>query len=300
MWYEELGYEENPFELNPFKINFKLVNRKNESEELIYRIEAGSMMLIEGEEGSGKTALLKHAVDNFKGRIIYIDGNKLSKRLNIDELLIKKSGLIHGRLLKKKPKGMILLFDNVQQLTVRNCEKIKFYFDQDYLKSVVFTTDDYDSVNFTDSLRDRIGERVIKLKSLKDSDAVQIIKDRFNEEFLTEDIIKDIYRQKRDLKQLLTDCSFILEYIVDNDKKEIDRSEIKKLLKEKEYKEAEPQTNICSDCNDELEKIGDYWRCKNCDTYCKTCGALVEEKDIKCQECGINFEEEKGDEDEED
>ena len=110
------GFDENPFELNPFNIDFALVGRKNEAEELLYRIEAGSMMVIEGKEGSGKTALLKHAIDNFKGKgkVIYVDGNKLSKRLNIDSLLIKRSGFLRGKLLKKKPKEMILLLDNVR------------------------------------------------------------------------------------------------------------------------------------------------------------------------------------------
>lgn len=303
MWYEELGYDENPFEVNPFKIDFKLVNRKNEAEELLYRIEAGSMMLIEGKDGIGKTSLLKHAIDNFKGKgkVIYIDGDKLSKRLNVEELLIKRSGLIRGRLLKKKPKRMILLFDNVHQLTEKQSEKIKFYFDQDYLKSVVFTTDNYKNVSFSDSLRDRIGERVIVLNNLKEEDAIQIIKDRFKEELLREEIIKEIYKNSdKNLKQLLTNCSFVLEYITDNEKKEIKKDEIKKILKEKEYQEIEPQTNICPDCKDELEKVGEYWRCRNCDIYCTNCGILVEENDSECPECGIKFEEkeEKVEEDE--
>jgi len=300
MWYEELGYDENPFELNPFKIDFKLANRKSEAEELLYRIEAGTIMLIEGKEGSGKTALLKHAIDNFKGKgkVIYINGDKLSKRLDVEELLIKRAGLIRGRLLKKKPKGMILLFDNVHQLTRKNCEKIKFYFDQDYLKSVVFTASSYNNVEFTESLRDRIGERIIRLNSLKEEDAVQIVKDRFKEDFLTEDIIREIYRNSnKNLKKFLNDSFFIAEHIFNNDKKKIEKNEVKSILKEKEYTEEEPQTNICPDCKDELQKIVDYWRCKNCDTYCKKCGALVDENDLECPECGTKFEEVIEDED---
>ncbi len=295
MWYEELGYDDDPFELNPFKMDFKLVNRNNEAEELLYRIEAGSMMLIEGKEGIGKTALLKHAIDNFKGKgkVIYVNGDKLSKRLNVDELLNKKSGIFRGRLLKKKPKGMILLFDNVQQLTKKNCEKIKFYFDQDYLKSVVFTTSNYKDVNFTDSLRDRIGERVIKLNNLKEEDAIQIVKERFKEEFLTEEIIKEVYKtSNKNLKKFLANCSFITEHMVDNNEMELEKKRVKEILKEKEYKEEEPQTNICPDCKDELEKIKENWRCKNCDTFCKKCGALVDGKDVECSECGTKFEEE--------
>ena len=197
---------------------------------------------------------------------------------------------------------MILLFDNVHQLTKENCEKIKFYFDQDYLKSVVFSTNNYKKVNFTDSLRDRIGERVIKLPNLKESDAIQIVNERLGkEDFLKEEILIEIYKNSnKNLKQFLTYCSFVSEHITEN-KLDIDKKDVKTILKEKEYKETEPQTNICTNCKDELEHLGEHWRCKNCDTFCKKCGALVAEQDTECPACSIKFEvKKKGDEDEKD
>ena len=59
------------------------------------------MLLIEGKTGTGNTGLLKYAIDNFKGegKVVYVDGNKLNKKLNERDLL--------------KKKGMILLMDNV-------------------------------------------------------------------------------------------------------------------------------------------------------------------------------------------
>jgi len=91
-WFEDLGFDDNPFNLNPLKTNFKLAGREKESKEILYRIASGSMLLIEGTIGTGKTALLKYAIDNFKGKgkVVYVDGNKLSKRLNVDDLLKKK------------------------------------------------------------------------------------------------------------------------------------------------------------------------------------------------------------------
>ena len=67
---------------------FDLVNRDEESKEILYRINSSNMLVIEGEAGVGKTALLKYAVDNFKGqgKVIYIDIGNLGK-----SILLQKS-----------------------------------------------------------------------------------------------------------------------------------------------------------------------------------------------------------------
>ena len=170
-WFEELGFDDNPFNIDALKTDFNFIGRDKEAKEILYRIASGSMLLIEGKAGIGKTALLKYAIDNFKGegKVIYVDGNKLNKRLDVSDLL------------KKKPKGMILLMDNVQYLSKKNNERIKYYYDQDYIKSVVFTTTDYSLVRFTNAIKDRIGKNIIKLKKLKPSYAIKIAGERLND-----------------------------------------------------------------------------------------------------------------------
>ena len=292
MWYEELGYDDNPLELNPFRANFPLVNRTKEAADILYAIDAGNMLVIEGKDGMGKTMLLRHAVTKHrgKGKVIYIDGNAISKRLNIEALLTRRSGFFRGRLLRHKPQGMILLFDNVQQLTKKNCEHLKYFYDQDYLKSVIFTLQDYKGAPFTDSLRDRIGDRIIRLKPLDDQDAAQVIMQRLPKSWLTPEIIADIMEESgKSLSAALQHTAYLMEYTLDTKKEKLSRAEARKLLKEHPVAAAVQQADRCTECQTALVHIGEYWRCARCDTYCTNCGALVGKGDADCPECGIRF-----------
>ena len=281
----EEDFDNNPFELNPFRHNYELIGQDKNKEELLYRILSGGMLLVEGKPGSGKTALLKYAINNFKGKgkIIYVDGKKVSKRLNIEKLL--KRGLF-----KKTPKGMILLLDNVQNLTKKNCERVKYYYDQDYIKSVVFSTEDYAHVNFSHSIRDRIGKRIIRIRDMAKNDAIKMMRSRIGDnDALTNDYIKELLViSNRNPKQLLVNSKKLYTYLVKNKKKEV--KDIKEIIGEaKEESKAEEET--CFECKGRLIRVGEGWRCPNCDTYCVTCGALVDEKEGVCPGCGRAFEE---------
>ncbi len=298
VWYEELGFDEDPFKGNALDRDDKLIGRKEVKADLVYRIESGSMLLIVGKEGVGKTMLLKHAIDTFKGKgkVIYVDGNKVNKRLNIEKLLIKGAGFLQGALLKQKPKEMILLMDNVQNLTLRNNKRIKYYFDQDYIKSVVFTTSDYGSLQFTDSIKDRIGKRVIKLRELTIDNILAIVRARLeNKDILTDEIVKEIYAMSgKNLKTLMENCSKVCEYAFENGDEVVKREHITKALPKGTHElEIEPDT--CDECGEELKQIGNSWLCPHCDTYCMNCGAHIHEDDMRCPSCGVEFE---GDDDE--
>jgi predicted amidophosphoribosyltransferase len=47
---------------------------------------------------------------------------------------------------------------------------------------------------------------------------------------------------------------------------------------------------LCPTCGRKLKKIGEYYRCEYCDEYCENCGALCDEEDLRCPECGLIFE----------
>lgn len=272
-WFEELGFDNNPFELNPLETDFNLIGKEKEGKEILYRIASGSMLLIEGKTGTGKTALLKYAVDNFKGegKVVYVDGNKLNKRLNVSDLL--------------KKKGMILLMDNVQYLSKKNNERIKYYYDEDYIKSAVFTTTDYSLVNFSNAIKDRIGKNIIKLKDLSQSNALKIAKERLGDkEILPGDVLKQLYKDSDNIKEFLRNCDLLCSYTVKKGKEKAQIEDIKKISKEKIEEEKE-ETDICSECDKKLVKVDEYWRCKNCDQYCEKCGALVNDEDESCPEC---------------
>ncbi|MBR9691083.1 hypothetical protein GOV08_05360 [Candidatus Woesearchaeota archaeon] len=306
-WYEKHGYDKNPFELNPLKDEKRtLFDRENEAKEVVYRILSQNMLFIEGKKGLGKSALLKHAIDRFKGKgkVIYVDSNAVHKKLNIENLLLGAKKVSPTR--KKFPKNMILLLDNVNQLSMLNNERIKYYFDQNYLRSVIFTGVSYNSVEFSDSVRSRIGKRIIKINPISPSAAVEMVMERLgekNNDLLSEELTKEIFnRSKGDLKKFLLDCYSVCDFTIKRGRKKATKDLMKKALKRdvekvealkeiiEEEKSVSEFAKVCEVCGEKLKKVGEYYRCKNCDTYCTVCGAFVEEDDLVCPECGAHFD----------
>ena len=296
-WYRTLGFEKNPFRLNPLAENFPLINRESELDDILYRINASSLMFIEGKEGSGKTSLLRSAMNLFRGRIIYVNSASLKKQLNIEDLLINKYGLIKGKMLKMKPKQMILMLDNATNLTKTNCERIKYFFDQDHLKSIIFTGGSIKKANFTQSLLERIGRRVLKLKPLSSDSAVKIVESRLDNKYkIKRDFIVKLYDYSgSNPAALLKNLSILGAFAMQNEL-DIDNTDFKKVLsKTKGVKldfgdEELPDTERCINCDKKLTKIGDYWRCEDCDTCCSNCGTFIDdENETNCPGCGAEF-----------
>jgi len=280
-WYEELGFEDNPFNLNPIETDYKLIGRDDEAKELFYRISSGSMLFIEGNESVGKTALLKYAIDNFKGKgkVVYVDGKKLSKRLDVSKLI--------------KKKGMILLLDNVEHLSKKNNEKIKYYFDEDLIKSVVFTASDYSSVDFTNAIRDRIGRNIIQLDPLKLDEVLRIVEERLGKiKILPRNVLNRLFEDVVNLKDFLKKSELLSKRVVEKSKTKATINDIKDIDQEIIDEETEDDTEICPDCDTNLMKYGGHWRCENCDQFCTGCGTLLDEEDLTCPGCGALFIEE--------
>lgn len=204
-WYEIHGYMEDPFSTKNSAFIEQSVNLKEPSEELAYNIEAGNMALIEGPKGTGKTTLLFSAIERFKGerKVIYFDCSK--DEVNIKNLMQNKYGAL-GRLLNLTPKGMVLLLDNFKALSRKEIERAKYYFDNNYLRSIVFAGN---GAELPENVRDRIGNRIIKLKPLGAKDAVELVKNRLGSlDFLPEKIIKKIYRgSRKDTVVFLKKCA---------------------------------------------------------------------------------------------
>jgi MoxR-like ATPase len=223
-WYEELELEQDPFldtESTP------LIGYEDTIQEIFYRIAAGDMLFIEGKEGSGKTALLRRVIARFRGRgkIIYLDGKKLDKNTNLSDTL-KKSVGFWSRLLGKEPSNIILLMDDVEELSRKNSEKIKYHYDQNNVRAVIFTGTNYRTADFSESLKDRIS-KVVKIKEPTEEDAVEIVKARLNNNpIMPEEAIRDLYKRAgKNIKILMMHCSKVLDYTI-REKKE------KKVLKE--------------------------------------------------------------------
>lgn len=180
-WYTKYGFRENPFLSDP-EFDEELVEYPDAINELTYRIESGSMAFVEGDEGMGKTAVLVQIIKKFegKGRVIYYDCAEFKKKVEIDMLMKNRYGLF-GRLFNVVPTNMIILLDNVDALSRENAERIKYYFDQNNIRSVVFTGKSFKQADLPQSIKDRIGIHVISLQPLSDYGAVELVSKRLGE-----------------------------------------------------------------------------------------------------------------------
>ncbi|MBL7170074.1 MAG: ATP-binding protein [Candidatus Aenigmarchaeota archaeon] len=231
-WYEELDYEENPFKDNE---DTELIGYEELIDEVLYRVASGNMVCVEGKSGAGKTAILKAAINKFKGtgRLVYINGQQFDNGLNIEKILKKKAGLMK-RLFNKKPKNMILLLDEVQNLSQTNCERIKYYFDNNFIKSAVFTSSDLNKANFTTSLKERMS-KTIRLREIMEDEAVDIVQSRLgSDEVMSEEIIKEIFnRTNKNMKIFLKNCEELCAFALENNGKTVLPEHLKEFFDEK-------------------------------------------------------------------
>ena len=139
------------------------MEEKSITDEIAYRILSGSIIFIEDPHGAKKKVIINTLISYFRGRkkLAYVNCEKVGN-LNIDNVLVGGYSFI-TRLFRDKPKGMILVLDNINELTWKNCERIKYHYDEDNIKSVVLIGRSYSNVNIPQSMRHRIGRRVYTL-----------------------------------------------------------------------------------------------------------------------------------------
>ncbi|MBU4241845.1 MAG: ATP-binding protein [Nanoarchaeota archaeon] len=225
-WYEELGMDVDPFEKNILTIGNEEVLK-----EVFYSIFAGNMLFIEGCSGSGKTNLLRGAVKKFGGRkkVIYVNCKNVNNGLNIERVLKNGNGFL-GRLFNTKPKNMILLLDEVQHLSEKNSERIKYYFDSNYLRSVIFTAKSFDKTGLNKIIMQRIS-KVIKLKPLTDYEAVKVLRSMVGDDLLSDRAIKKIYKHSdKNIGVLIDNSKMILKEMASQKKQKITDEELEKIL----------------------------------------------------------------------
>jgi len=219
-WYEELDFDENPF-----AVDSKYVGNEDLLEEVFYSIVSGNIIIIEGGKGTGKTRVMKAIIRKFggKGKIAYVDCKSMDKELNVETIIKKKKGLF-----RKNPKNMILLLDDVEHITEKNMERIKYFFDQNYIRSVIVTTGKVDELKLSASLKQRIWKH-LTLNSLSDYEAVQVIREKVGNDILTDRVIKEVYKNsEKNMQKFMENCEIICRAYIDN--KDIKEEDVKAIL----------------------------------------------------------------------
>ncbi len=229
--------------LSEVDYSFDVVGQEEIVNELLYRVQAGDLVFVEGSLGSGKTSLLQEIIKKYRGKqqVVYLDCKNLTKGVDMEKLLIEKFGWL-DKLLKKFPMEMIVLLDNIQKLDHKNSEAIKYFFDQGNIKSVIFTSENRVKVKFSGSLWQRIGRRVIQIRPLKEKDAIKMMKNRIGSHKINNAGLKILYENSNgDLKIFLADTKKTLQYMADNSIYSIDEDELEEKIYGKSKKQEAEQ-----------------------------------------------------------
>ncbi|PIO04382.1 hypothetical protein COT48_00700 [Candidatus Woesearchaeota archaeon CG08_land_8_20_14_0_20_47_9] len=232
-WFEKLDFYDNPFSIDT-DIEDELIGVDDILDELYYRVESGSIVFLEGQAGTGKTAVLKKVIGRFMGskQVIFFDCKEIpDKRLNIERLMFERYGTI-GKLLRLTPKNMILLLDNVPALSKKNTERAKFFFDQDFIKAIVLTGKSYSRLSMSEGIKERIGSRVIKLRRLTPEQVVELVNYRLGDaKLMNEETVKTIFKRSRgNLKRFLEYCDMACQIAVNSKSKRVKTKHLKKLF----------------------------------------------------------------------
>lgn len=191
VWFEELGFDENPFDGGLAVSARKSVGLDKPLAELLYYVNAGSIVFVEGASGSGKTALLHKLSQKLGKRAIYAD---LSEKADIRSLIRKKASII-DRLFGNNPKRIVLLLDNAASLSPSAAEVIKYHYDNNNVESVVIAGTSIKAAGLPSSILDRIGDRVLRLAPLAEEEAIAMVKNRIGSSVILEEAaIRKIYR----------------------------------------------------------------------------------------------------------
>lgn len=231
-WHKSFGYTFNPFEYNPLKVSDRLYGYEEELSRLLYWVESGSIGLIQGVKGSGKTRLLRAIIDSFggRGKIVLLDGDKINPDLDISNVLLKNQSATR-KALKKYPKNMILLIDNAKALTREAYKRLQFFFDQGYIKSIIFVANDKSDLELPKSMEDRLGSRVITTKALDREKELEMVFFRQGDDpVFSYKNLEDIQKHSGDLKEFLSNVNAIGQHMAENELKRCDVRIIKKVL----------------------------------------------------------------------
>jgi len=198
-WYEDFGFKENPFIIKPAAFHDEMIGYEEKVDRLTDELEEGSVWFLGGKYGTGKTTALKRIINTFmgQGKLIYLSLNRSDRSVDFNRLL-KRRGNILQRLMGLKPKDCTLLVDEAQRITSKDCDNIIDLYDSEHLKSIVFVSNKYDKVRFTDELKELIGKNIMHVGEITPDEAVDLARKRIDDlAFISDKLIKKVFEKSK-------------------------------------------------------------------------------------------------------
>lgn len=230
MWYKNYNWKINPFIV---KFSKDLVGLEKEKQSLMDYIHSGDFSIITAPPGLGKTSLLQWVKKNLglKYKVQYLNMESVNE---CDAF--KKN--IKSSLFRKK----VLLLDEAQLCNEEHLREIKSLWDNDKIMSVVLAQTTSNLGDYSESIKNRIGKRLIKLKPLDLDNIKKLIELRtenkhpFNDEMI--DIIaKDA---KHNPRKVLENCELVC---IELNGYRVDPESVKKVLT---YKKMDDMSDLIS------------------------------------------------------
>lgn len=238
VWFRELGFHSNPFSIKPAAFTDDVLGFDSVVDEISYGILNGKVVLLDGDYGNGKSTILKRLLNDFGGKkeVIYYSCNRKEGALDVKALLNGRYGFV-GELFDIKPKDMILLLDEAQELVQKDYERIYPYYQEGYLKSVVLVGKDIKKENVTGGMKSGVTE--VLIGQLNEDLAVKIIRKRIGDLPLLPDlVVRKIYQKSGDnVRVLLKTCEDVCKSAVESGRRKVNEEYLKTYFVAKEGKE---------------------------------------------------------------
>jgi len=176
LWYEKFGWTTDPFSTRP---NENLVGLDKEKNALLNYIHSGTISVLTGPTGAGKTSLLlwidKQLVKTQLTSIAMNCVEDCSKATILRK--IKSRRKIRDIILfREYPKNAILLLDESQNLSKDSAEELKVIWDSKKIHSIALTSIESNLNNLTGSFTDRFRGQMISIPSLSSLDITSLVK----------------------------------------------------------------------------------------------------------------------------
>ncbi len=235
VWFKELGFHNNPFSIKPAAFHDQVVGFDKIVDEISYGILNNKIVLVEGDYGNGKSSILKRLLNDFGGKkqVIYYSCNRMDSRLNVKMLLNGRYGFV-GHLFDMKPKEMILLLDEAQELMSKDYERLYSYYQEGYIKAIVLVGKGIKKNEIVSGFKAHVEE--VGMHKMNEELALQVIKRRVGElPLLPDPIVRKIYqRSDNNVRVMLKTCEEVCKKAVDSGRKRVTEDFLKQFFQEKD------------------------------------------------------------------
>ncbi len=179
-WYEKLKFSSNPLDVRP---NTGLVGLEKEEALLRNHINKEEICFLNGLTGSGKTSLLMKLQQEMKGHnFVYLDAHDLPESFNLEEELRSSRNFFDRLFLRNSPRRKPVLIIDEFQATDPNIvleARAKWENPNDKkIKSIIISQISRHLKNITPSFKERLGSRIVQLRTLDEDELKEIIRRR--------------------------------------------------------------------------------------------------------------------------